>query len=173
MAHPASGAGSSPAGGYGNQNLPPGALKATARIPDELSDRATNPVNFATTGDSLQAVKATVRMNPQETMNAVANHAAKAAASSMAGQPPPSNQGHPSSGSRIPDLSFQQTGYGHLQPGSWTEPTVVKRKPNVGEKETIVGALQGLSGTTGLLIGIGLGLGIAAGLLIAFLLARG
>jgi hypothetical protein len=75
-------------------------------------------------------------------------------------------------------------GYGQLQPGNWNEPTVVKRKSpafqggqsSLGSgqaqqrKDGLVAQLQHLSGTTGLLIGVGLGLGIAAGLLIAFLL---
>ena len=71
------------------------------------------------------------------------------------------------------DPAFQTASGYRLAPGSWTEPTVVKRRAQAPQQQGLVSSLQGLSGTTGLLIGIGLGLGIAAGLLIAFLLARG
>ncbi len=136
------------------------ALKATSRIHEE----AAHAERLA----QSDAVKATVRMNPQEIARA-------------APQPPPSSQGphspqQPRTLNMDPNTSAQ-LGYA-LAPGGWNEPTVVRRRAQVQGPSPatahggLVTQLQGLSGTTGLLIGVGLGLGLAAGLLIAFLLLR-
>ncbi|NUP05664.1 MAG: protein kinase [Polyangiaceae bacterium] len=133
-------------------------LKATARITDDISERAT--LNYAPNNDVRQAVKATVRMTPQDTPPA-------ATPNPMLGRQP-----MPAPAAR--DVMHVQTGYQQLQPGAWNEPTVVKRKlPNAppgNTKDGFVSTVQGLSGTTGLLIGLGLGLVLAAMFLIAFLL---
>ena len=164
------------------------ALKATSRIAEDAANASglhapLSPV--APHGRKEEpAIKATVRMNPQETMQRV--HGQQAA--QMHGHLPPgaSPQAQlspaqgvvPQSQGRIdPTLPGNAT-YGQLSPGQWNEPTVVRRKQEYAhqlarsQKNGLVTQLSNLSGTTGLLIGVGLGLGLAAGLLIAFLLLR-
>lgn len=145
-------------------------LKATARLEDP-AERGTNPM-FANTGENLQGVKATVRMNPQETMNAHATATAVAQAKAQAQSTAPMNDRGagvpvPSPSPSLPSTNLPAP---NLAQTGWNEATIVKRKLTVpGEKkEGLVSLMHGLSGTTGLLIGIGLGLGIAAGLLIVF-----
>ncbi|MBK6513934.1 MAG: protein kinase [Polyangiaceae bacterium] len=161
---------------YSSQENDLRGLKATARIQEESSTAGQQ--SFATTGDSLQAVKATMRMSPHETPP---QHAPRPASTAPPSQDAPSRPipAPPPSGG-APELSaMQQTGYRQLAAGGWNEATVVKRRSpahpsnQASQKEGMISLLQGLSGTTGLLIGIGLGLGIAAGLLIVFLLYVG
>ncbi|MBL8741820.1 MAG: hypothetical protein JNK04_12020 [Myxococcales bacterium] len=165
------------------------ALKATSRIPDDaanaqgLHPQALTAVPHARPEDPQ--IKATVRMNPQDTMQRVhAQHGAplhghpqsvvvQPGPQGLAPQPiPPASQG------RIDPTLPGNASYGQLQPGQWNEPTVVRRKQEYAQhlarpqKNGLMNQLSNLSGTTGLLIGVGLGLGLAAGLLIAFLLLR-
>jgi len=159
-------------------------LKATSRIADEAAAaQGVHPQQMqgphAPRGDEPH-VKATVRMNPQETMARV--HAQQIAPVAHN----PSRDGHgqggvPQSQVRVDPTLPGNASYGQLQPGQWNEPTVVRRKAEpfgssamarTRPKDGLVNQISGLSGTTGVLIGVGLGLGLAAGLLIAFLLLR-
>jgi hypothetical protein len=160
------------------------ALKATSRIPEEAANAQGLHPQQMTGGSHPRPedpqIKATVRMNPQETMQRV--HAQQGAPLHGHGAPQgvaPQGVAPQSQGRIDPTLPGNAT-YGQLSPGQWNEPTVVRRKHDPyaqqalarSQKNGLVQQLSNLSGTTGLLIGVGLGLGLAAGLLIAFLLLR-